>query len=44
MNGVRLLEDADKMDSMGALAQTEAIDNYSNEKECQRIKDINNTV
>jgi glycosyltransferase involved in cell wall biosynthesis len=44
VNVISLLDDADKMDSMGTLAQAEAIDNYSNEKECQRIEDIINTL
>ena len=44
VNIVWLPDDADKMDSMGTLAQTGAINNYSNEKECQRIKDIISTL
>ncbi|MBL4735922.1 MAG: glycosyltransferase family 4 protein [Flavobacteriales bacterium] len=35
-----LLDDADKMRSIGALARKEAMDNYSHETECQRIEQI----
>ena len=44
VNVIKLLDDPEKMRSLGSLAQKEARENYSNEIECQRIEKIINTL
>lgn len=39
-----LIDDEDKMQELGSLAQKEARGNYSHEKECQRIEELINTL